>query len=229
MFITDNSSHPAFVDSNRSLVVKEIIWGIENSSDDLYQQLVFKVLKKPKLLISHLQRIYLTYSLGMQDQLYAALVDLLWVLDGKGIELSSRMVKATQTHLTDQQAKLLGAFLNNTGLLVGNKFSVCITEKGKDLIVEKNIKLDDSYDPLDLARDYIEYSQLDEALKTLEEALILTPERQDIQSELLELLKVTKNIQEFTRIKQVFLDKEMELSGEWSQLAEYFSGISDEK
>jgi len=229
MFITDNSSHPAFVDSNRSLVVKEIIWGIENSSDDLYQQLVFKVLKKPKLLISHLQRIYLTYSLGMQDQLYAALVDLLWVLDGKGIELSGRMVKATQTHLTEQQVKMLGGFLNNTGLLVGNKFSVCITEKGKDLIVEKNIKLDDSYDPLDLARDYIEYSQLDEALKTLEEALILTPERLDIQSELLELLKVSRNIQEFTRIEQVFLDKEMELSVEWSQLAEYFSGISDEK
>jgi len=227
MFITDNTSLPALVDSNKSFTVKEIIWDTQNNS--LYQQLVFKVLRKPKRLISHLQRIYLTYSLDEPDPLYAALVDLLWVLDGKGSALSRRMVKATQSNLSEQQVKILKGYLNNTESLSGNKFSVCITGKGETVVFEKKQSSDDLYDPLSLARDYIEYSQLDEALKTLEDALSNEPERRDIQIELLELLKVTKNVQEFTRIQHAFLDKQMELSVEWSQLAEYFSGIHNEK
>ena len=235
MFINENKSLPAFVDSNDSFIVSELPWITEKpSSDFLYQQIVYKVLRQPKKLIFHLQRIYFTYNYGMTDQLYAALVDLVCVLDGKGSALSHRMIKATQSLLSDVQVKALDVYLKtqNNIMLVSNQYSVCTTgiiSIQPLLIVKRGLKVEEEYDPLNLARDHIEYSQLDSALKTLEMAILKTPERRDIQVELLELLKKTKNVQAFTRIRESLIEKQWDESIEWQQLADHFAGNGNEK
>jgi len=236
MFITDNNILPAFVDSDDSFIVQEMLWLTDDnqSNDYLYQQIVSKVLRKPKKLMFHLQRIYFTYSLGMEEQLYAALVDLLWVLNGKGTALSHRMLKATQSKLTDIQAKALDQYIRtlDSDLLVANKFSVCTTGliSSIDLVVIKTSGIPQDYDPLELAKDYIEYSQLDSALQTLETALLETPNRQDLHTELLGLLKKTNNVKAFERIKNdLLVKKDWEESIEWLEMADYFAGISNEQ
>ncbi len=237
MFITDNNILPAFVDSDDSFIVKEMLWLTDSnqSNDYLYQQIVFKVLRKPKKLMFHLQRIYFTYSLGMEDQLYAALVDLLWILDGKGTALSYRMLKATQSKLTGIQVKALDEYIKtlDIDLLVANKFSVCTKGviSSLDLFDRKTSATpQEDYDPLKLAKDYIEYSQLDAALETLETALFKTPDRKDLQIELLGLLKKTNDVKAFERIKKDLLAKtNWEESLEWLEIAEYFAGMSNEE
>jgi len=237
MFISDNNILPAFVDSDDSFIVQEMLWLTDDnqSNDCLYQQIVSKVLRKPKKLMFHLQRIYFTYSLGMEEQLYAALVDLLWVLNGKGIALSQRMVKATQSKLTSFQVKTLEEYIKTSDnkLFVANKFSVCTAGviSSLDLVVRKTSdNPQENYDPLALAKDYIEYSQLDSALQTLETALLETPYRQDLQTELLGLLKKTNNVKAFERIKNNLLAKtNWEESIEWLEMAEYFAGRSHEE
>ncbi len=228
MFITDNTPPPVFVDSDDSFIVEELLWNTEKHSDDsLYRQVVFKVLRKPKNLTFHIQRIYLTYGLKMRNQLYAALVDLLWILDGRGRALSSRMIASTQSLLSEKQIDNLVGYLEmkNNHLMFGNKFSVCINGVigTKELVIKKNHKVTDDHDPLDIARDYIHYSQLDNALETLEVAFLKTPERQDIQSELLDLLKLTNNNQAFIRIRDAYLAKELDVSGEWQKMTDYFA------
>ncbi len=234
MFINENKSLPAFVDSNDSFIVCELPWLTEKlSSDCLYQQIVYKVLRKPKKLTFHLQRIYFTYHYGMTDQLYAGLVDLVSVLDGKGSALSYRMIKATQSLLTEVQVKALDNYLKtqNYRLLVSNQYSVCTTDiiNTQPLLIINKEEVADEYDPLSLARDYIEYSQLDSALKTLEVAILETPERQDIQLELLELLKQTKNVHALTRIRKKLTEKQWDETVEWQKLADHFAGKGNEK
>ena len=234
MFINDDKPLPDFVGSNDKFIVEEQLWVTENPSNDyLYQQIVSKILRKPTKLIFHIQRIYFTYRLGMHDQLYAALIDILCVLDGKGLALSNRMVKATQSLLTEVEIKALETYFKNQNniLFLNNKYCVCTTGviDGHTLLIEKKSSVTDGYDPLSLARDYIEYSQLDSALKTLEEAILETPERQDLQFELLEILKQTNDIPAFRKIRNKLAEKQWDESIEWQQLADYFARKSNEK
>jgi len=234
MFITDKKPLTAPNYSDKSFFVSEVLWLTEKQTDEsLYQQITFKVLRSPNSLVSHLQRIFLTYSLGMQEQLYAALVDLLWVLNGKGAALSNRMLEGTRSVLTKSQVNILEGYIQQAdhALLKANQFSVCTSGSidSRELLISKNENNKQTYDPLKLARDYIEFSQLDEALETLEQAILKTPERQDILKELLELLKMTKNFQAFTKIRDIFIQRELGLSAEWQELVDYFAEINNEK
>ena len=84
------------------------------------------------------------------------------------------------------------------------------------------------HDPLAIARDYVEYSQLDAAIETLEAGVLGDPERQELQLDLLELYKVTKNIQAFTKMHFLLTEKELDLSAGWQELTDYFAGLTNE-
>ena len=227
MFISDNRPPPVFVDSEDSFNVAELLWINGRQSDEsLYRQVVFKVVRDPEKLMSHIQRIYLTFNLGMHEQLFAALVDLVWVLNGSGTALSGRMVMATQSLLTEQQIEMLAFHFKrkNTDLLVGNRFSVCTTgiTSNREILFKKNHNTVVGHDPLDIARDFIEYSQLDEALETLEDAVLNMPERKDIRIELLDLLKLTRNKEAFIRIRDSLLAVDFSLTSDWQELSDFY-------
>jgi len=219
--------------SGENFSVGEICWTTNKQTvEHLYQQIVYKVSTNPKQLISHVQRIYFTYREGLPEPLYAALVDLFSVLNGRGDELSKRMVSFAHTLLTEDQVKVLARYLadKNISLLAGNKFSVLtiglvgsgvlLTEKNKEVI---------EHDPLAIARDYVEYSQLDAAIETLETGMLEDPERQALQLDLLELYKVTKNSQAFTKMHDLLIEKDLGLSSDWQKLTDYFAGLANEE
>ncbi len=127
LFETDSEISPASIESDHKFTVEEVLWITDKKKkSDLYTQIIFKILRNPKHLISHIQRIYFTYNLSMNDPLYAALVDLLVVLDGSGKHLSTRMVTHTRPLLSKQQYETLTCFLKtqNTSKLIENKFTV---------------------------------------------------------------------------------------------------------
>lgn len=229
----ENEVFSAYADSNVDFVVNEVSWLTDQHTDEyLYQQLTYKVISKPKVLISHIQRIYFTYSHKMIDQLFAALLDLLVVLEGRGSALSQRMIASTQSLLSDQQANELKAYLknNNQFLLKGNKFSIFIKgfEGTNQVLIEQNEKVIE-HDELKIARDFIEYSQLDEAIQTLESGILKSPDRMDLQLELLELYKATKKNLAFTAMQEKLLAVNTDLFSGWQELSNYFAGLNNEE
>ena len=127
LFETDSEISPASIESDHKFTVEEILWITDQKKNsDLYTQIIFKILRNPKHLISHIQRIYFTYNMSMNDPLYAALVDLLLVLEGSGKQLSTRMVTHTRSLLSEQQYETLIGSLEtqNTSQLIENKFTV---------------------------------------------------------------------------------------------------------
>jgi hypothetical protein len=223
MFVSKNESCLASVESENDFFVREVLWDFETyNNDNLYEQIVFKVIGRPKRLILHMQRIYFTHHHGMKEQLYAALVDFLWVLDGKGKKLGHRMIYATQSLLSEQQFEVLKKYLTtqNNQLFIGNKFSLFSSGMigSGILLTEKKIS-ETHYDVIDIARDYIEFSQLDAAKETLEIAVLEMPQRQDLQIELLELYKVTKDFQAFMDINNKLEEKGITFLAEWLEFS----------
>jgi len=127
LFETENEISPAFIESDQNFMVEKVLWTTTiKENNDLYTQIVFKVLRNPNHLMSHIQRIYVAYTWKMNAPLYAALIDLLLVLDGKGKQLSNRMIFMTRSLLSDQQYQILTEYLKTqkTDLLPENKFTV---------------------------------------------------------------------------------------------------------
>jgi len=197
--------------------------------DDALEKLVFLIAKKPKSLINHVQRIYYCFQKNLNAQLYAALVDFLIILNQQGQTLSWRMVLGAKSRLTTEQFTELKGYLKgdyaNTSMLPGNQYSIF----SKGLIgvnkmiqqIEKEAKEDD---PLMIALDHIEYSQLDEAKQVLEDAILARPDRLDLHQELFELYKVTGDSNRFHQMVAKLTRLGVSMTDDWNQLNNYFKG-----
>lgn len=196
-------------------------------------ELVYEIQKHPKDLKAHIQRIFFCYQDDLTDPLFAALVDFLIVLDKRGKHISRRMMAGSASKLSAEQNAVLTAAINDEisdmSLLNGNCYSVyCQGLIGTVNLVDKqNAAASSNLDPLKLAEDAVEYSQLDEAMDILESAIAENPERMELHDFLLELYKSTNKQ---TRFEQTFarlrdLDPflaDQSISDSWNQLKNYF-------
>ncbi|MGR8933486.1 MAG: type IV pilus assembly protein FimV [Gammaproteobacteria bacterium] len=176
---------------------------------ELLHHLVNAIAKQPKNLLVHMQRIYLCYQQDLPEQLYGALTDLFIVLNRRSIAFSSRILSAVSSKLSEPHYKLLHRYLVKKDFpplhLPQNAYSVL--GKGfigtSQLLVRVHEKsTSKEHDPLQLARDYIEYSQLQEALEVLEKAVSDDPKREALHSDLLELYKSLHDVEGFQRMRQ---------------------------
>ncbi|MCI0734090.1 MAG: hypothetical protein L0Y38_09760, partial [Methylococcaceae bacterium] len=81
----------------------------------------------------------------------------------------------------------------------------------------------DVRDPLQQARDYLEYCQIDEARMVLERAVLENPERMDIQTELLELYQAGRDLENFKKLYRELMDSGIPLAADWSAVSELLS------
>lgn len=196
--------------------------------DDFLKNLVFLVARKPKRLITHIQRIHHCYQTNLQEQLFAALVDLLVVLNRRGKAISRRMIIGAKSKLSEGQYKILQKFMTedfDIALLSGNQYS--IFTKGlvgaRNLVQQIEASETQTYDPLVLAHDYIEYSQLDEAKDVLEKALVNQPQRLELHQCLLELYKSTLDTSGFTTMFNILLGLDAVMPNDWNTLQAFFN------
>ncbi len=201
---------------------------------DYLEKLVFNVARRPKRLIAHLQRIFYCFYAHKSEQLFAAIIDFLVILNKRGEAISWRVVIGARSQLSSDQFQLLKDYLKNDGSdvhrLPANQHS--IFTKGL-LGVNKMIRENEQsfekmdYDPLELARDHIEYSQLEEARQVLENAVVNDPKRVELQQELLGLYQSTRDSLGFNRMLAELNQLEINMVDEWGQLEGYFKGRSN--
>lgn len=173
---------------------------------NLFEYLGFQIIRSPNKLINHIQRIFYCFQESLPDQLYASILDLIFVLQGRGTELSQRMFNGSKSILRPDDREILEMFyrnsIHNENILPVNRFSVLA--KGligsPSLIVCHEKSMFDEHNPLILAQHFIEYSQLEEARAVLEKAVVEDPDNKPLHAELLELYKSTRNFDAFHRI-----------------------------
>jgi hypothetical protein len=202
-----------------------------DSHPELLNHLVAAISRQPKNLAAHMQRIYFCYRQDLPEQLYGALTDLFIVLNRRSIAFSNRMLSAVSSKLPEKQYKLLRRYLLKKDFpalyLPQNSFTVL----GKGLIggyhlvnkIKVTSKHIQEHDPLRLARDYIEYSQLQEAKEVLEKAVMEDPERDDLHSNLLELYKSLKDAEGFREMFKQLSDRGNSFQDLWEETNAYFN------
>jgi hypothetical protein len=198
------------------------------SAEKGLERLVFQVSKKSSTLEAHMERIYYCFQNLLDEQLVGALVDLLIVLNKNGLALGKRMVDGSRSRLPENQYQALLSHLANSAadndLLPTNRYS--IFAKGL-LATAKLLHLNDTSteekrDALDLARDYIEFSQLDDAIRVLEQAILEQPERMELHNELLSLFRSTRDQIGFKRVFNELSSSTLSLPPDWGQLNDFF-------
>ncbi|MGZ8191432.1 MAG: type IV pilus assembly protein FimV [Methylococcaceae bacterium] len=226
-----NETEPSKLDRFFSIENTGCLWSAETLDyDDFLEKLVFSIARKPKCLITHLQRIFFCFHKNLNEQLFAAIVDLMIILNKRGQELSWRMIIGAKSRLSPDQFDTLKDYvkddLADATLLLGNQYS--ILSKGlvgvNTLIQQIETSNAPGYDPLEIARDHIEYSQLEDAKKVLEKAILKQPTRQDLHHELLELYQSTLDSAGFYTMQAEIAQSGVDTTAEWSQLDTYFKG-----
>ena len=192
------------------------------------ERLVFKVSVNPHDLQDHLERIYYCFQEQLDDQLFGALSDLLIVLNTKGKALAKRMIAGSQSRLSQERIKVLRSYIDNqnaqNSLLLNNRYSVFTQglESVSILLELQQAEDEKAQDPLVIARDHIEFSQIDDAIMVLEQAVLAEPERLALHHELLLLYRSTLSMTEFSAFYAQLLDRKITLPAAWTELNEFF-------
>lgn len=165
--------------------------------DAALQCLGHRILLHPHDLRSHAQRILLLIRAQDGASLFGALVDLFIALEDKGLALKNRMFEFSRPLLSrtsqafierhlqtgiracDPAIARLRSSLLRVGLCDTDKLILRHTSSGATHPVDRS--------PLEEARELLEYGQLDQAMETLENALLTNPDQQEISQELLEI------------------------------------------
>lgn len=196
-----------------------------SSAPSILNALVFRVARKPQDLTAHVRRIYFCYQNALVEPLYAALLDLLIVLDNKGKDLSRRLVLGSRSLLNAEQFSSLNTFRGGQDQARENRFGLFTKGLiGTARLVEVTQKAQVQHDYLRLAHDFIEFSQLDEAIAILEQGVEATPGRQDLQTLLLELYQSTQCRERFQKFHERIRASGAPLNNGWQRLAVLFKG-----
>jgi hypothetical protein len=198
---------------------------------ELLNYLVAAITRQPKNLAAHMQRIYFCYRQDLAEQLYGALTDLFVVLNRRSIAFSGRLLNAVRSKLPEEQYKLLRRYLLKKDFpaiyLPQSSFSVLGRGLigGYHLVSKVNVtpKNRQEHDPLRLARDYIEYSQLQEAKDVLEQAVMEDPERDELHADLLDLYKSLKDTEGFREMFKRLAEEGNPFQGLWEETNAYLN------
>lgn len=229
LIICDDESWPTHEAEPEFYFVDTEIDSFGFNPEQMLESIVFQILRKPTALVVHLQRIYFCYQHNLTEDLFAALVDFLIILEGKGHTLRCRMVKGSKSKLLPQQYAILSNALKASAeevkLLQGNMYS--LFSRGligtNLLVIKEDNKEQPEHDPLDIARDFIAYSQLDAAMDTLENAILVDVERQVLHDDLLELYKVTHSFERFNKMYDVLSGQIKTIPANWDELKGFFN------
>ncbi|QSA96270.1 FimV family protein [Methylococcus sp. EFPC2] len=152
----------------------------------------------PGDLARHTRRIHHAYRSLDSEALYGALLDLFAVLGHHGRELRRRMLSASRDRLAAEQEQALRLWLESGRRppMSPRSRSACLSEgvEGETgLLHVREGEQVEIRDPLQEAREFIEYSQLEQAMDLLENAVRRQPERDDLRVELLSLYRATRD------------------------------------
>lgn len=202
----------------------------------LSDHLAHQVSRAPGDLKSHTRRIHFFLNQGHVDGLYGAMLDLFVVLGNKGLDLRKRLLKIASKVLAKTQSQLLLDSLER-GIyrfdpLPPTQYSVLCQffPKGAQLIERRGVQHQDStLDPLVEAREMIEYGQVEEAKQLLEEAVLDSPLRQDLNEDLLEIYRYTRNADDLFDMLARLGGRTTAIPEQWEAMIDHFDSLSEQK
>lgn len=190
--------------------------------------LAHSVARNPNCLLTHAQRIALHVKRKESEAVCGALLDLFIVLGTHGTQLRERMLKFAES-LLDQTASEF--FLSNLrrGVLATNDLPISpysVLTKGvhgtTDLVRQIPDRRTLDRDPLQQARECLEFGQVGEAQRILEVALIDQPERVELHHDLLEIYRYTADQVGFNAMRIKLESKNHSLVHLWDNMADSF-------
>lgn len=196
-------------------------------SQQVADYLAHKVARTPGDLRSHVQRVVVHINLKDAEGTYGALLDLFIVLVDKGRALRGRMLEAAKTLLNQERSQVLSQGLDGgvsatdaLPLAVNSVLSKGFT--GSSRLVERlGAAAQGQRDPLDEARECLEYGQLQQAQQVLEEAILQGPQRDELHHELLEIYKHARDVEGFRAMWRRLEDAGTPASAAWQRLEEF--------
>lgn len=190
------TSDPVFISALRTqLTLPENV-----HSQWLADALAHRIARAPKDLRGHVQRIILHQMHNEGDALFAALLDLFIALGAFGLALRKRLLQSSSALLSTTQRDFLNAHID-TGVSAREPHPSAPRSRlsqgciGSLAFITRSTsgKSRDARSPLEQALDFLNYGQVDQAQKTLEEALIENPDDAEIARELVGLYAHSKD------------------------------------
>jgi tetratricopeptide (TPR) repeat protein len=183
--------------------------------------------REPGNLLNHVRRIYLHLALKESDALYGAMLDLYLVLGDKGERLRTHLLHQASALLAEKEHNL---FLTHhqSGLqsyqslpasqhsVLGNFFS-----DEKRLVKEQPQEQQSTHrvsDPLELAREELNFGDITVAQEILEQAVLQSPQRLGLHYGLLEIYKHTRSLEDLLKMKERLGDGLVIAETAWNQL-----------
>jgi len=190
---------PAFQLSNEMGLRLKVAPGCEV---EVANQLSAMVSADPQNITVHIRRICLYFDLHQADFLFAALIDLWIAFDGRGRDFFRILLFATKVRLEEESFKQLHRLFVNKEQrpykMPSARLSVLSQgfSGSPDLVflVDNSVASQQLRDPLVEALEYLEYSQVEQALSVLEVAVLVEPTRNDLQQNLLEIYLSTLDL-----------------------------------
>ena len=190
------------------------------------------VSNSPRDLRSHVQRIYLHIVRGDREAVYGALVDLFIVLGEGGQALRKRLLKTSRPILDDQQHQFLQGRLE-VGITAKEAIPQCRTSQlskgireGHLLVIKHESPITLDQDPLQEARDHLDYGQVQEAKEVLEAAIIKQPLRAELHHDLLEIYRCLNAREAFFAMREKLKPETQPVADAWQEAANFFADRS---
>jgi hypothetical protein len=194
----------------------------------------YSVARNPNDLRTHIQRINLHVRNEEADRAEGALLDLFIVLGSKGTALREHMLK-TVTPLLNQESKEF--FLVNfscgisaTDVMPDSAHSVLTKAVSgiTELVQQVESLQSEELDPLQEARDCLEYGQIIEAQCILEAAILEHPDRVEIHHELLDIYRYTVDEMSFNTMRNQLEAKHNPFAQLWESMASLFKDAASQ-
>ena len=178
---------------------------------------------------SHVQRIFLHVDRKDADAVYGALLDLFLILKERGRPLRERMLKVSRSSLAEERHRFLEQHLK-TGIRASDPIPPSrssLFSKGlsgsNSLVIKLETRGNSQQNPLDEARDYLEYGQVDEARQVLEAAILRDPRHPSLHHDLLEIYRHTKAKDAFLAMRRRIDPDTNPTADAWQELAALFA------
>lgn len=189
-----------------------------------------RILRNPRDLLAHVQRITLHQSADNADGCYGGLVDLFIILGDKGEDLRRTMLRKSRALLTDEQYDYLSSRLheglNSTDNQPVNKPDTCLSKglSGTANIVRLSVPGGDKKtDVLAQARQQQAEHNISAAQAMLEAALERDPGQGDVCRELLALYRQNLLHDAFSKTYASLLGKRLVLPELWQETEDFLS------
>ncbi len=166
-----------------------------------YMFLSRQVQRWPKSLSFHVCRVDSAIRMKNQEAVYAAVLDLFYILEDKGQEMRQRILRKVSNHLSDEMKSALEQVVSgqipfrSLPLSSRSVLHDGIQSENQDLVLITSTSGNQStdLDPVNAARLCLESGQIEQAQEILESQLQIEPERVEIRQDLLEIYCATKN------------------------------------